>query len=170
MDNNVLIYQSGRARGGPQLQSYLAEGKQRRTSLWIKHFNGRYRDMGRDPESGRDALMTTTKKSIEHWREIIDLYVELGIRNIHLRPLNPFGFANKTWRAIGYTQAEYLDFYEQCLDYILELNARFKLRGHCLHLPEEDARPTTPTSWTFGLRVRDRPDGVQLRRQRLPFR
>jgi uncharacterized protein len=90
---------------------------------WIKHFNERYIEMGRDPELWHvDALMTTTKKSIENWKEIIDLYVELGIRNIHLRPLNPFGFANKTWRAIGYSQEEYLEFYEKSLDYILELN------------------------------------------------
>ena len=90
---------------------------------WIKRFNQKYIDMGRDPELWHvDALMTTTRKSIENWKEIIDLYVELGIRNVHLRPLNPFGFANKTWRVIGYTQAEYLAFYEECLDYILDLN------------------------------------------------
>lgn len=90
---------------------------------WIKYFNERYIDMGRDPELWHvDALMTTTRKSIEHWKEIIDLYVDLGIRNVHLRPLNPFGFANKTWRMIGYSQQEYLDFYEEALDYILDLN------------------------------------------------
>ncbi|MCB9759236.1 MAG: His-Xaa-Ser system radical SAM maturase HxsB [Alphaproteobacteria bacterium] len=90
---------------------------------WIRYFNRRYVEMGRDPELWHvDALMTTTRKTLEHWREVIDLYVELGIRNIHLRPLNPFGFANKTWRAIGYTPQEYLDFYARALDYVLELN------------------------------------------------
>lgn len=90
---------------------------------WIKYFNERYIEMGRDPELWHvDALMTTTRKSIEHWKDIVDLYVELGIRNIHLRPLNPFGFANKTWRVIGYSQQEYLAFYEEALDYILDLN------------------------------------------------
>ena len=131
--------------------------------------------MGRDPELWRiDALMTTTKKSIEHWREIIDLYVELGIRNIHLRPLNPFGFANKTWRAIGYTQAEYLDFYEQCSGLhpgaecsrvqICEGTASIFLKK-MLALLDPNFVDIQVSSG-----VRDRPDGVQLRRQRLPFR
>jgi len=90
---------------------------------WIEYFNRRYVEMGRDPELYHvDALMTTTRKTFELWRELVDLYVELGIRNIHIRPLNPFGFANKTWRVIGYSMEEYLAFYEQVLDYILELN------------------------------------------------
>jgi uncharacterized protein len=90
---------------------------------WIAYFNRRYVEMGRDPELWHvDALMTATSLSLEKWREIIDLYVSLGIRNIHLRPLNPFGFANRTWKKIGYTTEEYLAVYEQALDYILELN------------------------------------------------
>ena len=90
---------------------------------WMTYFNQRYVEMGRDPELWHvDALTTFTKKSLEHWREIIDLYVERGIRNIHIRPLNPFGFATKTWRAIGYSMEEFADVYEQSLDYILQLN------------------------------------------------
>ena len=90
---------------------------------WIGYFNRRYVEMGRDPELWHvDALMTTTRKSLENWKEIIDLYVSLGIRNLHFRPLNPFGFATKTWNKIGYTTAEYVAVYEQALDYIIELN------------------------------------------------
>lgn len=90
---------------------------------WINYFNLRYVEMGLDPELYHvDALMTTTRKTLENWKELVDLYVSLGIRNIHIRPLNPFGFAQKTWRVIGYTMDEYLDFYSQVLDYILELN------------------------------------------------
>ncbi len=90
---------------------------------WMKYINQRYIDRGLDPELWHvDALMTTTKRTLPKWKEVIDLYVSLGIRNIHLRPLNPFGFANKTWRAIGYTMEEWLDYYERSLDYILELN------------------------------------------------
>jgi uncharacterized protein len=90
---------------------------------WIKRINQMYLDKGKDPELYHvDALMTTTKKTFEHWKDLVDLYVELGIRNIHIRPLNPFGFANKTWKMIGYTMEEYLDFYRQVFDYIMELN------------------------------------------------
>jgi His-Xaa-Ser system radical SAM maturase HxsB len=90
---------------------------------WIGEFNQRYIDRGRDPNLWHvDALMTTTRKTFDHWKELVDLYVSLGIRNIHLRPLNPYGFALDTWKSIGYTIDEYLDFYAQTLDYILELN------------------------------------------------
>lgn len=90
---------------------------------WIKYFNRRYIEMGLDPELYHvDALMTTTRKTLASWKELVDLYVSLGIRNIHIRPLNPFGFAQKTWRVIGYTMGEYLEFYGKVLDYILELN------------------------------------------------
>jgi uncharacterized protein len=90
---------------------------------WIAYFNRRYIEMGKDPNLWHvDALMTTTRRTLERWKEVIDLYVSLGIRNIHLRPLNPFGFATATWKLIGYSMDEYLAFYEQALDYILELN------------------------------------------------
>lgn len=90
---------------------------------WIQYFNRRYIEMGRDPNLWHvDALMTTTSKSLANWKEIIDLYVDLGIRNVHFRPLNPFGFATKTWQKIGYTAQEYMEVYEKALDYILELN------------------------------------------------
>jgi His-Xaa-Ser system radical SAM maturase HxsB len=90
---------------------------------WMKRINQRYIDRGLDPELWHvDALMTTTRRSMAKWREIIDQYVELGIRNVHIRPLNPFGFATKTWRAIGYSMDEWLEHYARSLDYILELN------------------------------------------------
>ena len=90
---------------------------------WIKRFNEMYIAKGKDPELYHvDALMTTTRKTFDQWKELVDLYVELGIRNIHIRPLNPFGFASKTWRMIGYTMEEYLELYQKIFDYIMELN------------------------------------------------
>ena len=90
---------------------------------WIAWFNRRYIEMGRDPELWHvDALMTTTRKSLEHWREVIDLYISLGIRNVHLRPLNPFGFIMKTWKMVGYEMDEFMRFYEEALDHIIQLN------------------------------------------------
>jgi His-Xaa-Ser system radical SAM maturase HxsB len=90
---------------------------------WISYFNNRYIEKGYDPDLWHiDALMTTTRKTLEHWKEVIDLYIDLNIKNVHLRPLNPYGFALSTWRKIGYSIDEYLDFYAQALDYIIELN------------------------------------------------
>ena len=45
---------------------------------------------------------------------------------IHLRPLNPMGFATRTWEKIGYSNGEFLDFYRHAFDYILRKN----LEGH----------------------------------------
>jgi His-Xaa-Ser system radical SAM maturase HxsB len=90
---------------------------------WIGWFNRRYVEKGRDARLWHvDALMTTTRKSFDFEKEILDLYVRLGIRNIHLRPLNPYGFAVQAWRKIGYTTEEFLAFYARMLDAIIELN------------------------------------------------
>jgi len=90
---------------------------------WIAWFNQAYIDQGKDPGLWHvDALMTTSRETMRQWKDLVDLYVSLGIKNLKIRPLNPYGFATKTWRIIGYTMEEYLAFYETVLDYILELN------------------------------------------------
>ncbi|GAI20134.1 unnamed protein product, partial [marine sediment metagenome] len=38
-------------------------------------------------------MVTTTRDSLPLWKGIVDEYVKLGARDIHLRPLNPFGMA-----------------------------------------------------------------------------
>lgn len=68
------------------------------------------------------ALMTTTKLSLQYPKEIIDEYVRLKFKSIFLRPLNPYGFALKTARQIGYTIEEFIPFYKKAFEYILELN------------------------------------------------
>lgn len=102
-----------------------AAGAYETVRYWIDYFNRRYVEKGRDPELWHvDALMTTTRRTLEHWKEVVDLYASLKIHTIHLRPLNPYGFALATWKAIGYTAEEYLDFYAKALDYIIELNLK----------------------------------------------
>lgn len=68
------------------------------------------------------ALMTTTKESLHHPREIIDEYFRQGFRSIFLRSISPYGFALKTAPSTGYLMSEWLKFYQQGLDYILEIN------------------------------------------------
>jgi uncharacterized protein len=69
------------------------------------------------------ALMTTTRGSLDRVTEIIDTYLELGLRDIFLRPISPYGFAIKTKSHAAYDAERWLAFYEQGLRYILELNA-----------------------------------------------
>ncbi len=90
---------------------------------WMQWFNQAYIDKGRDPNLWHvDALMTSTRRSLGRARELVDLYVGLGIKNIRVRPLNHYGFALGTWKSIGYDIEEYLAFYEEVLDYVIELN------------------------------------------------
>lgn len=75
--------------------------------------------LGRDKVS---ALMTTTKSSLPQVKKIIDEYVEQGFNGIFLRPLSPYGFAIKTQWFRSYGYQEWLDFYFEGLDYIIEMN------------------------------------------------
>jgi uncharacterized protein len=68
------------------------------------------------------ALMTTTRSSLGRVREIIDAYVDQGLTGIFLRPLSPYGFAIKTKSFDAYGVEKWLPFYEEGLDYIIELN------------------------------------------------
>lgn len=74
------------------------------------------------------ALTTITQFSFSYWKEIINEYLKLGLDSIVLRPLTPLGMAKKTWQKIGYSPTEFLNFYKKCLNYILELNLKKKLR------------------------------------------
>jgi len=71
-----------------------------------------------------DALMTTSRYSLNKCREIIDEYVRLGFHGIFLRSLNPYGFASEQASVLGYSVQEFIEFYKNCLEYILELNSQ----------------------------------------------
>lgn len=68
------------------------------------------------------ALMTTTESSLNRVREIIDCYLEHGLTSVFLRPLSPYGFAIRTKAHDRYDVERWLAFYEEGLEYILELN------------------------------------------------
>lgn len=68
------------------------------------------------------ALMTTTAASLGRAKDIIDEYVTQGFGGIVLRPLSPYGFALKTKSYQSYDQSQWLAFYFEGLDYILDLN------------------------------------------------
>lgn len=76
----------------------------------------------RQMHSRVQAIQTTTRYSLSHAKEIIEEYVRLGFTQIFLRPVAPYGFAKMNWEQIGFEAQAYLDFYQECLHYILELN------------------------------------------------
>jgi uncharacterized protein len=87
--------------------------------LAVKGIRAAQQYLGQDRVS---ALMTTTERSLGRVKEIIDLYVSLGLDGIFLRPLSPYGFAVKTKQIEKYGSQHWLDFYREGLDYVLQLN------------------------------------------------
>ena len=89
----------------------------------MKKINQRYADMGLDVNHYRvEALPTITRPSLTRWKDIVDQFVAVGCRAIFLRKLDPFGFAAKSAKTLGYSMDEYLEFYANAVDYIIELN------------------------------------------------
>lgn len=68
------------------------------------------------------ALATITRHSLPFAREIVDTYVGLGFGSVSLRPITPLGFAKRSHGKIGYPTLDYLTFYRQALEYLIELN------------------------------------------------
>ena len=76
----------------------------------------------RESEINFGAIETTTKYSIKDARKIVDEYVNQGLDNLFIRPLTPLGCANKSWKEIGYSAEEFINFYKECFQYIIEKN------------------------------------------------
>ncbi len=104
-------------------RTYTVAGAHADVVRWIEWFDRRYRELGLNPDVRYvDARMTTTRRTLSAWREVVDEYAARGLRSIELRPLEPLGFAADAWQAIGYTAEEYLAFYDHAFGYILERN------------------------------------------------
>lgn len=92
-------------------------------TYWMQRFNQRYRELGLDPNLYRvEALPTITKPHLGRHKDIVDEYIKQGCRAIFLRILDPFGFAARSAKRIGYTIDQFMEFYRNAFEYILELN------------------------------------------------
>lgn len=90
---------------------------------WLGRINEAYREMGLDPTLYHvEALLTTTRETLGMWKEVVDTYVGLGCRALFLRPIDPFGFAERTRQRVEYPRADYLEYYRRSVDYMIELN------------------------------------------------
>lgn len=70
------------------------------------------------------AIQTTTKISLSYPKEIIDTYLNLGFSGIFIRPLTPLGYSILVWDKVGYEPLKFVDFYRECLEYIIKLNKK----------------------------------------------
>jgi uncharacterized protein len=103
----------------------IGDNSHRVAAKWIEKINAKYIALGLDPSLYHvEALLTTTREALKIPREIVDTYVGLGCRAIFLRPVDPFGFAEKTHKAIEYDRAAYADFYRTATDHILDYNKK----------------------------------------------
>jgi His-Xaa-Ser system radical SAM maturase HxsB len=108
LDGPMLLHNANRPRPGcDSYQRVIANIAKARAAL------------GEDQVS---ALMTTTERSLSCPREIVDEYVRQGFDHIFLRPISPYGFAVKTKAATSYHTARFLEFYEEALNHIVEVN------------------------------------------------
>lgn len=103
---------------------YLAGNSYENVVKWLKKSLQLYKKNCETSLPG--ALTTITKYTLPYHKELVDEYVALGLSNIYIRNLNPFGFAKKTWEQIGYTSEEFIDFYRRSMDHIIDLNMRGK--------------------------------------------
>lgn len=91
--------------------------------FWIRRINQAYAEQGLDTSLYHvEALLTTTREALGRGREIVDTYTDLGCRALFLRPVDPFGFMERTGRRVEYPRSEYLKFYRETTDYIIEKN------------------------------------------------
>jgi His-Xaa-Ser system radical SAM maturase HxsB len=72
------------------------------------------------------ALVTITKDSLPHLKEIIDAYAALRFPGIFLRHINPYGYALEAEHreSFHYSMAEFVEAYQHALLYIIELNLK----------------------------------------------
>lgn len=71
-----------------------------------------------------NAICTITRHSLGRAPEIVDQLVALGLERVQFGPLDPIGFAKKSWDSIGYGSEEFVKFYSDALDYIIALNEK----------------------------------------------
>ncbi len=131
MDNQVLFCTS--LDGDEETHNYnriFTEGNSyTETVKWIKKINQAYKDKYKGKKKNYfrvGAVITVSRKTLKNYKKVIDTYLDLGFKNIYLRYLNPYGFALQAKEKIWYTAEEYIDFYKNSLDYILEKNYQGK--------------------------------------------
>ena len=107
-------------------QRVLASGNSHRESVkWIERINEAYVKLGLDPSLYHvEALLTTTRDALRFPREIVDTYVGLGCRAIFLRPVDPFGWADRTAKVVEYDRAAFMDFYRTAVEHIIDHNKK----------------------------------------------
>lgn len=104
---------------------YSGGNSHARARKWLRYFTLSYAKQAPDYKVFKpSALLTVTRYSLGRHKEIVDEYAGLGLEDVFIRPLSPIGYAKNSWNTIGYTAADFVAFYKESLEYILELNRK----------------------------------------------
>jgi uncharacterized protein len=71
-----------------------------------------------------NVLPVVTRETLCQWKEMVDLYISLGIKNLRFKYLSRFGFASNSWNNQSYSAEEYLDAWTSLMDYLIEQNKK----------------------------------------------
>ena len=68
------------------------------------------------------------------YKEIVDEYIKNEFDTVFIRPLTRLGKASEAWNSIGYSPEEFVEFYGNVLDYIVEKNKEgtYIAEGHAV--------------------------------------
>jgi uncharacterized protein len=121
INNNINICTSF---DGPQKihdynRPYTEDSNYKKVVYWIKKINEKYKELN-IYNKNVNALITLTNKSLKFPEEIINEYIELDLKIIHLRFLNRLGFAQNSWGKIKYTPEEFITFWIKAVNYIIK--------------------------------------------------
>ncbi|MDO8282676.1 MAG: His-Xaa-Ser system radical SAM maturase HxsB [Thermodesulfovibrionia bacterium] len=117
--NNILISTS--LDGPPEIHDKCRRTRRDTNTHYmvIENLSWAMNILGRDKVT---ALTTVTPYNINKLHDVIDEYLRHGLISIFLRMINPYGSAIKNWDTIGYTHDEFVKYYKEALDYIIQLN------------------------------------------------
>jgi uncharacterized protein len=88
---------------------------------WIKRINEEYKKRKID-YTALNALITVTKQTLGYPKEVVDEYIKLGFKTIHLRFLSKLGYAKKS--KVDYSSEEFIKFWKTAVDHIIDLNKK----------------------------------------------
>lgn len=127
IDNNIHICTSLDGPSSIHNKQRIGIGKKdthKNTVKWLKVLRREY--YKKNIPVLPSALTTITRFSLTHLRSVIDEYVDLGLEGIHLRPVSPFVHSRQAWKSVNFSAEEFVKFYSEALDYIIELNLKGK--------------------------------------------
>jgi len=125
VDNGVMVCTSidGPAELHDKNRRFSGKSSHREALRQIDRFRQAYRKRGLDTDLAYvNALTTVSRSSLASPEDIVDEYVRLGHKVVHLRPLNPFGMGLRIWDREGYSAEQFLSFYRRALEHIVALN------------------------------------------------